>query len=191
MHVVAFNGSPRLNGNTRKALELVLEELKKEGITGEVINICEKEVHGCKACGACGRNKDKRCVRTEDDVNIYVEKMCAADGIILGSPTYFGNMTAQMKAFIDRTGYVGRANGDLYKRKIGAAIAINRRAGSLATFNAMNDFFLIGQMIVVGSTYWNVGTALKPGEIADDVEGVKTMRDLGQNMAWLLKKTVR
>jgi multimeric flavodoxin WrbA len=191
MHVVAFNGSPRLNGNTRKALELVLEELKKEGITGEVINICEKEVHGCKACGVCGRNKDKRCVRTEDDVNIYVEKMCAADGIILGSPTYFGNMTSQMKAFIDRTGYVGRANGDLYKRKIGAAIAINRRAGSLATFNAMNDFFLIGQMIVVGSTYWNVGTALKPGEIADDVEGVKTMRDLGQNMAWLLKKTVR
>ena len=188
MHVLAVNGSPRLNGNTRKALEIVLDELRKEGISGEVINICEKEVHGCKACGACGRNKDKRCVRTEDDLNLYVEKMCAADGIILGSPTYFGNMTAQMKAFIDRAGFVGRANGDLYKRKVGAAVAINRRAGALATFNAMNDFFLIGQMIVVGSTYWNIGVGLKPGEVLDDAEGVKTMKDLGQNMAWLLKK---
>jgi multimeric flavodoxin WrbA len=188
MRVLAVNGSPRLNGNTRKALEIVLGELKAAGIEGEIINICEKDIHGCKACGACGRNKDKRCIRTDDDVNAYIEKMCAADGIILGSPTYFGNMTAQMKAFIDRAGFVGRANGDLYKRKVAAAVAINRRAGALEAFNSMNDFFLIGQMIVVGSTYWNVGTALKPGEISEDVEGVKTMKDLGQNMAWLLKK---
>lgn len=191
MHIVAFNGSPRRGGNTHHALEIVIEELDKAGVSGEIINICEKEVRGCKACGACGRNKDRRCVRDEDDINEYVEKMCAADGILLGSPTYFGNMSGQMKCFIDRTGYVARANGDLFKGKVGAAVAINRRAGGLATFNALNDFFLIGQMVVVGSTYWNIGLGLKPGDIDGDKEGVETMRNLGRNMAVLLTKMRR
>jgi multimeric flavodoxin WrbA len=191
MHVVAFNGSPRLRGNTHRALEIVVEELLKEGISGEVIDICEKEILPCKACGSCMRNKDRKCVRTEDDINLYVQKMSEADAIIIGSPTYFGNMTAQMKAFIDRTGFVSRANGDLLKRKVGASVAVNRRSGALATFNSMNDFFLIGQMIVVGSSYWNVAMALQPGEINNDAEGVKTMQDLGRNMAWLLKKVSR
>lgn len=188
MHVVAFNGSPRLEGNTHRALEIVLEELRKEGVSGEVLDICKEDVRGCKACGACGRNKDRRCICGDDAINEYIERMSVADGILLGSPTYFGNMTGQMKCFIDRVGFVGRANGDLFKGKVGAAVAINRRAGALATFNAMNDFFLIGQMIVVGSTYWNVGMALKPGDIEGDKEGVETMRNLGRNMASLLKK---
>ena len=183
MQVIAFNGSPRLKGNTQMALEIVLEELRANGIGGELVNICESDILGCKACGACGRTKDRRCERADDDLNSHIAKMCAADGILLGSPTYFGNMTGQMKCFIDRAGFVARANGDLFKDKVGAAVAVNRRAGALATFNAMNDFFLIGQMIVVGSTYWNVATALKPGDMEADKEGVETMRNLGRNMA--------
>jgi multimeric flavodoxin WrbA len=114
--------------------------------------------------------------------------MAAADGIIIGSPVYFGSMNAQTKAFIDRTGYVNRSNGDLFKRKVGAAVAVNRRAGSLATFQEINNFFLIGQMVVVGSSYWNVLTALRPGEVEKDEEGLQTMRDLGKNMAWAIKR---
>jgi multimeric flavodoxin WrbA len=188
MKVVAFNGSPRVNGNTHQALEIVLEALRKEGIETELIDICREELKPCRACGTCGKNKDERCVMHEDLLNDHLQKMKAANGIIIGSPVYFGNMTAQTKAFIDRAGYVARANGDMFKRKVGAAVAINRRAGALDTFDEINKLFLISQMIVPGSSYWNVGTALKPGDIQSDEEGIRTLTTLGQNMAWLLKK---
>ena len=114
--------------------------------------------------------------------------MAAANGIILGSPTYFSMMTSEMKALIDRSGFVGRANGDLFKRKVGAAVVAVRRAGGIPTFDAINHFFLISQMIVPGSSYWNVGIGLAKGDVEKDEEGLKTMDDLGKNMAWLLKK---
>jgi multimeric flavodoxin WrbA len=188
MKVVAFNGSPRVNGNTHQALMVVLEELRNEGIETELIDICREELKPCRACSTCGKNKDERCVIVEDRMNEYIQKVKAADGMIIGSPVYFGNMTAQTKAFIDRIGYVSRANGDMFKRKVGAAVAVNRRAGALETFSEINKLFLISQMIVPGSSYWNVGTALKPGDIAEDEEGVRTLKVLGQNMAWLLRK---
>ncbi len=188
MKVVAFNGSPRVNGNTHQALEFVLEELKREGFETELIDICREDLKPCRACGSCGKNKDERCVLTEDRLNEYVQKMKAADGMIIGSPVYFGNMTAQTKAFLDRAFYVARANGDMFRLKVGAAVAVNRRAGALDTFDEINKLYLISQMIVPGSSYWNTITALKPGDIAADEEGIRTMKTLGKNMAWLLKK---
>jgi multimeric flavodoxin WrbA len=188
MKVIAFNGSPRKNGNTNRALEVVLEELAAEGFETELVQMGSEEVAPCQACGECGRKKDRRCKREEDKVNEWIERMAEADGIIIGSPVYFGSMSAQTKAFIDRVGYVSRANGDLFKRKVGASVAVNRRAGALAAFQEMNNFFLIGQMIVIGSSYWNVATALRRGDIENDDEGITTMRDLGRNMAWVLKR---
>jgi multimeric flavodoxin WrbA len=188
MKVVAFNGSPRKNGNTSIALQIALDELKSEGIDTELVQFGSEGVEDCTACLACAKNKDRKCIIDSDNLNKYIEKMIEADGAILGSPVYFGNVTGQMKAFIDRVGYVSRANGDLFKRKVGAAVAVNRRAGALATFADLNNFFLIGQWIVVGSSYWNVATALKPGEILNDKEGLDTLKTLGKNMAWLLKK---
>jgi multimeric flavodoxin WrbA len=188
MKIIAFNGSPRHKGNTYQALSIVLEEVEKAGISTELVNICEQDIHGCKACGACFKNKDRQCIMKDDKINDYVDMIDKCEGIIIGSPVYFGGLSSQTKAFIDRVGYVNRANGDLYKRKVGAAVAINRRAGALETFNQINEFFLIAQMIVPGSSYWNVGTALRQGEFADDIEGINTMKNLGQNMAWLLGK---
>jgi len=188
MKVMAFNGSPRLNGNTHQALEFVLAELRNEGIETELIDICREDLKPCRACGTCGRNKDERCVMDEDHLNEYIQKIKTADGLLIGSPVYFGSMNAQTKAFVDRLGYVARANGDLFRRKVGAAVAINRRAGALDAFDQINKLFLISQMIVPGSSYWNVGVALKPGDIVSDEEGVRTLKVLGQNMAWLLKK---
>lgn len=188
MKVIAFNGSPRTHGNTYQALAVVLDELEKNGVTTKMVNLCEQEIHGCRACGACFKNKNRECVMKDDKVNEYVDKISKSDGLIIGSPVYFGTMSAQTKAFIDRVGYVNRANGDLFKRKVGAAVAINRRAGALETFNTINNFFLIAQMVVPGSSYWNIGTALRQGEFEKDVEGVNTMRTLGQNMAWLLQR---
>jgi multimeric flavodoxin WrbA len=188
MKVVAFNGSPRINGNTHEALGIVLDALKKEGLETELIDLCREDLKPCRACGSCARNKDERCVMVDDRLNEHLQKMKAANGIIIGSPVYFGNMTAQTKAFVDRAFYVARANGALFRRKVGAAVAVNRRAGALDTFDEINKLFLISQMIVPGSSYWNTVTALKPGDIAMDEEGIRTLRTLGQNMAWLLKK---
>lgn len=188
MKVIAFNGSPRHTGNTRHSLEVVLEEIKAEGIEVELINIAEGHFEPCHACNSCFKNKDMKCIYDKDRLNEWVAKMHKADGIIIGSPVYFGNMSAQTKAFIDRAGYVCRANGDTLKRKVGAAVAVNRRAGSLDTFSAINNFFLISEMIVPGSSYWNVVNAMKPGDANGDEEGMRTMRTLGQNIAWLVKK---
>jgi multimeric flavodoxin WrbA len=124
----------------------------------------------------------------DDKINQYVDMIDKCQGMIIGSPVYFGSMSSQTKAFIDRVGYVNRANGDLFKHKVGAAVAINRRAGSLETFHQINNFFLIGQMIVPGASYWNVGAALRQGEFMNDIEGVNTMQSLGQNIAWLMEK---
>ncbi len=188
MKVIAFNGSPRKNGNTHRALQLALDALAKEGIDTELVDMGSETVAPCQACRMCRQKKDRRCKIEDDRVNEWIAKIADADGLLIGSPVYFGSMTAQTKAFIDRVGTVNRANSDLFKRKVAAAVAVNRRAGALATFHELNDFFLIGQMIVVGSTYWNIITAQDAGDIDRDEEGQRIMRDLGRNMAWALKK---
>ena len=188
MKVIAFNGSARKDGNTAILIRRVLKVLEEEGIETELIQLSEQQIHGCTACGTCRKIQNRQCKIINDNVNIYIEKMAAADAIILGSPTYFSMMTSEIKALIDRAGFVGRANGDLYKRKVGAAVVAVRRAGGIPTFDAINHFFLISQMIVPGSSYWNVGIGLAKGDVEKDEEGLKTMDDLGKNMAWLLKK---
>ncbi len=188
MKVIAFNGSSRKDGNTSILLNLVLDELKTEGIETEVYTMAGKPIQGCIACYKCFENKNKRCSVTKDIVNECIEKMLEADGILLGSPTYFADVSAGMKALIERAGMVSRANSDMFKRKVGAGVVAVRRAGATNVFNSMNYFFLITQMIVPGSSYWNLGIGRQPGEVKNDNEGVQTMKTLGQNMAWLLKK---
>ena len=188
MKVVAFNGSPRENGNTSILINYALKELEEQGIETELINITERPVRGCMGCRLCATNKDGKCVIKNDLINEYIEKMIDADGIILGSPTYFANVTAEMKALIDRAGCVVRANNHLLKYKVGAAVVAQRRAGATHVFSSINYFFLLSQMIVPGSTYWNNGFGGAEGDVENDKEGIQVAKTLGQNMAWLLKK---
>ncbi len=188
MKVIAFNGSARTQGNTAMLLDIVLDELEAEGIETEVYDLAGKRISGCTACYRCYKNKDRRCAVDDDIVNECIDKMIEADGILLGSPTYFADLSAAMKALIERSGMVARANGELFKRKVGAGVVAVRRAGAVHVFNSINYFFFIGQMIVPGSNYWNLGIGREPGEVKNDSEGLQTMKTLGQNMAWLLKK---
>ena len=188
MKVIAFNGSARKEGNTAILLNLVLDELKVEGIETELYSLAGKPIHGCIACYKCFEKKNERCAVEKDVINECIQKMIEADGILLGSPTYFADVTAGMKALIERCGMVGRANPDLYKRKVGAAVVAVRRAGAIHVFNSLNYFFSINAMIIPGSTYWNLAIGRQPGEVSNDNEGVQTMKNLGKNMAWLLKK---
>lgn len=188
MKVIAFNGSARKDGNTSILIGYVLEELQKEGISTEVINLAEKKIRGCTACHQCFHRKDRQCSIKKDDLNQCIEKILEADGIILGSPTYFTDVSTEIKALIDRVGLVAKANDDMLKRKPGAAVVAVRRAGSLHVFGTINNFFLINQMIIPGSNYWNMGIGLDKGDVEKDQEGIMTMKVLGQNMAWLLKR---
>jgi multimeric flavodoxin WrbA len=188
MKVVAFNGSARKDGNTAALIQRIFKILEPEDIETEFVQLAGQQIHGCTACGTCRKLKNKECKIVNDNVNLYIQKMVEADGIILGSPTYFSMMSSEMKALIDRAGFVGRSNDDLFKRKVGAAVVAVRRAGGIPTFDAINHFFLISQMIVPGSSYWNVGVGLSKGDVEKDEEGMKTMEDLGRNMAWLLRK---
>lgn len=188
MNVVAFCASARRNGNTKLLLETVLEPLQEAGAETELVELAGSNLKGCKACFVCIKKKDGSCAIKDDMLNECVDKMAKADAVILGSPTYFADVSTEMKALIDRSGMVGRANGDLYKRKLGAAVVAVRRAGSIHAFDTMNHFFQISQMIIVGSSYWNIGIGREKGEVASDEEGMKTMRQLGENMSWLLHK---
>ena len=188
MKVVAFNGSPRKEGNTFQSLQIVLAELQNEGIETELVQVGGKALHGCTACYGCYKNKDRECVIKKDDLNSYVAKMIEADGMIIGSPVYFSNVTSEVKAFMDRAGLVARANDYLLDKKVGAAVLAVRRAGATFAFSAINFFFFIQQMIVPGSIYWNLAIGREPGEVQNDEEGILTFKALGQNMSWLLKK---
>jgi multimeric flavodoxin WrbA len=167
----------------------VFSGLEDEGIATEMVQLAGKTIRGCTACGKCFENRDKRCAIDNDFANECIEKMVEADGIILASPTYFADVTAEIKALIDRAGYVSRANPDILRRKIGAAVVAVRRTGAIHAFDTLNHFFLISEMIVPGSSYWNIGIGRAIGDVEQDEEGMETMRILGRNMAWLLKKT--
>ena len=186
--VVAFNGSARKGGNTAILLRYVLKELEQEGIETELIELSGAKIHGCLACRKCSAKKNRRCSQTGDMGNVYIEKMDEADGILLGSPTYVADVTSEIKALMDRACLVSKANGGIFRRKVGAAVIAVRRAGAIHAFDTLNHFFLINEMIVPGSSYWNIGIGLEPGDVERDEEGIRTMKTLGQNMAWLLKK---
>ena len=188
LKVVAFSGSARKDGNTAILVRKVFEELEKEGISTELVQLAGRPVHGCIACYKCFANKDKRCAVTSDIINDCIGKMVEADAIIMASPTYFADASPEIMALVGRAGMVARANDHMFKRKPGAAVVAVRRAGAAHAFDSLNHFFTISQMIIVGSLYWNIGIGREPGEVAKDEEGMKTMSVLGQNLAWVLKK---
>lgn len=188
MKVIAFNGSARKDGNTAILINYVLKELQNEGIETEMIQLAGREIHACKACYKCFENKDTHCAIKDDILNDCIDKMLQADGIILGTPTYFANVSSQTKALIDRAGMAARANNNMFKRKLGAAVVSARRSGADHAFNSINHLFFISEMIVPGSNYWNMGIGREKGDVEKDEEGILTMKTLGQNMAWLLKR---
>src|SRR5574344_855547 len=177
--VVAFNGSPRKDGNPSILIGEVFKVLEAAGIETELVQFGNKVVHGCTACGKCREVQDRKCHIKNDLLNECIQKMIEADGIILGSPVYFADVTSEMKALIDVAGYVTRGNGHLLARKVGAGIVSLRRAGEIHALNSMNNFFLINQMIIPGSSYWNLGIGREPGDVLNDVEGIQTMKKLG------------
>jgi multimeric flavodoxin WrbA len=185
MKVVAFNGSPRKDGNTTILIRHVFRELEKEGIKTELVQLSGKEIHGCIACYRCFENKDQRCAVKKDMANECIEKMIKADGMILGSPVYFTDVTAEMKALIDRAGFVSRANGGMYQNKVSAAVVALRRSGAMHTLDTLNHFFLAGEMIIIGR---GIGVGKDKGDVEKDEEGIQAVKSLGQRMAWLLKK---
>lgn len=189
MRVVAFSGSARRGGNTAMLLRRVLDVLEAEGIETELVELAGARVQGCTVCLKCRELKDRRCHGRTDAINECIEKMDAADGILIGSPVYFADVTPETKALIDRAGYVARATPELLARKVGAGVVAVRRAGAIHALDSINHFFLISQMIVPGSSYWNLGIGGPPGAVAGDEEGLQTMETLGKNMAWLLRLT--
>ena len=189
MKVVAFNGSPRKNGNTMGSIKIVLKQLEDAGVQTEIVQLGGHKLSGCLDCGYCKTHKDLKCAVKDDIINDCIAKMAEADGIIIGSPVYFGNVTTEVKALIDRSGRVTRSNGMALSRKVGAAGVAVRRAGSFFTYAAVNFLFGISEMVVAHSSYWNMTLSRDPGDIEKDAEGIATFETLGKNMAWLLKKT--
>lgn len=188
MKVFALNASARKDGNTAILINTVLDELKAGGIETELIQLAGKPIGGCRACYQCVKNKDRRCAIGSDMLNELLEEMLAADGILLGSPTYFCDVTANMRAVIERAGLVSRANDYMLQRKVGAGVVAVRRAGAISAFNSINLFIHYMQMVMPGSSYWSIGIGREIGEVLKDEEGIQTMKTLGRNMTWLLKK---
>lgn len=187
MKAIAFNGSPRKGGNTEFLLSKVLEPIREAGIETEMVQIGGKPIRGCRGCFKCRENKNSKCVIDTDMINECIGKMIEADAIILGSPTYFAGMTSEMKALIDRAGFVAGSNGRLFARKIGAGVVVHRRGGATSVLDSINHMFLISRMIVPGSTYWNFGVGLEKGDVKKDAEALANMKDLGETIAWLVK----
>lgn len=186
MKVLGINGSSRKDGNTALIMKIVFEELEKEGIETEMVQFSGKIIEPCKGCFACkGKNN---CVFKRDMFYECFEKMVLADGILLGSPVYSADVTANMKAFLERAGVVVATNPGLLKYKIGASVSAVRRGGGLTAVDTMNHFLLNKEVIIAGSTYCNMVYGKAVGDIYSDEEGIKNMHNLGQNMTWLLKK---
>jgi multimeric flavodoxin WrbA len=188
MKVLGINCSPRKGGNTEILIKEVFKALEKEGIKTEFFQLGGKRVNGCIACMKCKKEKDGFCHQKNDVINESIKKMKKADGILIGSPVYNADITADAKALIEISSFALRASGSPLKHKVGAGVIAVRRAGAIHSFDSINHFFLINEMIIPGSSYWNIGIGREKGEVLKDEEGMKTMKDLGENMAWLLKK---
>ncbi len=185
MKALAINGSPRKGGNTEILLRKALEPIAAAGHQTDYLQVGGTRIQGCRACGACRRMKNKRCVIDDDIFNLAFAKIAEADAILIGSPTYFADMTAETKALIDRAGFVGLANGGLLRRKIGAAVVAERRGGAVHVLDSILHMFLMSEMIVPGSTYWNFGMGVAPGDVLNDEEALANMKNLGGQIAWL------
>ncbi len=187
MKVVAFNGSPKKEGNTYKSIEIVAKELEKENIEVEIIHVGNKIIRGCLACGGCSRNKNEKCVINNDEVNEWIEKMKEADGIILGSPVHYSAIAGTMKSFLDRAFLVTSVNDGMLRHKVGASVVAVRRSGGVPVFDQLNNYINYSEMLMPTSNYWNVAYGRTESEILQDSEGMQIMRVLGKNMAWLMK----
>jgi multimeric flavodoxin WrbA len=185
MHAIAICGSPRKQGNTETLLQRCLDRLEDRGVPGELVPLRDKTIKGCRACATCNRLRDKTCNQKDDDFHPVFEKMQQADIIVVGSPVYFGSATPEMVALLDRAGYVSRANGNFFSRKIGGPLAVARRAGHNFTFAQLLMWFMINDMVVPGSSYWNVALAREAGEVAHDNEALATIERFADNLAWL------
>ncbi|WP_136795394.1 flavodoxin family protein [Desulfosediminicola ganghwensis] len=185
MYALAVNGSPRKGGNTEILLSTALEPLQEAGWETELVQVGGKAIRGCLACGKCHETQNMQCIQSKDIFNEIMEKMVRADALILGSPTYFTDVSAEMKALLDRSGYVALANGRIFRSKIGAAVVAVRRAGATHVYDTINHMFLMNQMIIPGSTYWNLGIGRDKGEVRDDAEGLTNMKNLGETIQWL------
>ena len=190
MKVLGINGSPREGGNTELLMRTVFGELEAAGVETELVRIGGRPFRGCVACRRCFENRDRRCVLEGDPLNELVAKMADADGILLGSPVYYTDVTSEMKGFLDRAGLVSGANGGLFRHKAGAAVLAVRRGGATHAFDTLNHWLHMMQTYLVGASYWNMGYGMKPGDVAEDQEGMENMRVLGRNMAWLLERIV-
>lgn len=186
MKVVAFNGSPRNNGNTYHSLKYVVEELEKQDIEVELCHVGDKNLKGCTGCRVCAINKNEKCI-IDDEVNEWIQKMKNADGILLGSPVYFSDIGSTMKLFLGRAMFVASSNGFIYRGKVGASLVAVRRSGGVPAFNQLNNYLSYSEMIIPGSNYWNVIYGRAPGEVMRDEEGKQILRVLAKNMSWLLK----
>lgn len=182
MKVVAVNGSPKKAGNTAIALTAALEELKLNGIDTELLHIGSAKISGCVACGACAKTGE--CVFGDAQFKEWSNKLYEADGIILGSPVYYASISGTMKCFLDRLFYQSRGK---FRHKVGAAVAVARRSGEITTFDELNKYFLISEMLVAPSYYWNSVHGTAPGDVLQDEEGICTIKNMAKNMAWILK----
>jgi len=189
MKVLGINCSPRKKGNTEILIREVFKSLEANGIRTEFFQLGGKKVNGCIACLKCREAKDGKCHQKNEVINQCISKIIKADAIIIGSPVYFADLSSQAKALIDVAGYAIRGLPENpLKRKPGAAVIAVRRAGAMHAFDSINHFFMINEMIIPGSSYWNIATGGKKGQVSDDEEGMNTMRVLGENMAWLMKR---
>lgn len=188
MKVLGISGSPRPGGNTDILIRTGLEVLATEGIEVEFLSLADHPVKPCIACGGCAKAEEICCVQEDPAFEGMVERFIEADGFLIGSPVYFGSATPQTMSLLDRVGYVSRCNGNFLRRKVGAAVVVARRAGQNFTFAQLNYFFLLSEMIVPGSTYWNIAFGRQKGEVADDTEGIETVKNVAGNMAWLMKR---
>ena len=188
MYAIAVNGSPRAGGNTEILLQEAVDQLAENGWQTELVQVGGTAIRGCLACYKCFENKDLECIIKNDGFNEIFSKMLRADAMILGSPTYFAAVSADLKALIERAGFVAYANDHAFSGKIGAAVVAVRRGGATHVFDSINHMFQMSRMIIPGSTYWNMGLGGASGQVESDAEGLQTMQNLGKNMVWLLKK---
>ncbi len=181
MKIIALNGSPKPKGNTWYALDTVCEALHKEGFETEILHVGHMDMKGCISCNRCNEGY---CIHSDDALKEIIDLIYAADGVILGSPVYYAGISGTFKSFLDRLFYASRGR---LRLKVGASIAIPRRSGGVTTFDQLNNYFLISEMLIAPSYYWNVIHGNAPGEVASDAEGMSVLHNLAQNMAWMLQ----
>lgn len=187
MKLIAFNGSPRKGGNAEILIKEVFKTVEPYGIETEIVQLGGNLLHGCSSCYGCFKTKDGLCLLRGDRMNEFIAKAHQADAIILASPTYYGAVSTEMKAFIDRLGLTSISAGRTLTHKVGAAVVSVRRQGAVPVYDMLNRFMLGSGMVVAGSTYWNLAVGEEPGDVLNDAEGIHNMQDLGEQLSWLMR----